>query len=70
MTIGETSFQRLLHWLDLDQRAAAEEYCKLHLILVHYFEWNDCYEYLADEVLDIVASKISQTALFLSVVQK
>lgn len=56
----QEAFEKLLRWLDPDRDKAGEKYGKIHLRLIRIFScrgYCDA-EALADETVDVVASKI------------
>lgn len=57
---GPEAFGKLLAWLDPDRDKGAEKYHKIHLRLVRVFAAKGCAEAedLADETLNVVASRI------------
>jgi DNA-directed RNA polymerase specialized sigma24 family protein len=59
--IDETSFGRLLEWLDDDPSVSAEVYRRIHHKLILYFSARGCpgAEDLADETIDRVMLKIN-----------
>lgn len=58
--ITEEAFDKLLRWLDPDRDKAGEKYEVIRLRLIGIFSAKGCYdaEDLADETINVVASKI------------
>jgi DNA-directed RNA polymerase specialized sigma24 family protein len=58
--LNESSFQRLLEFLDSDRQRAGERYERIRLKLTRFFEWKGCVpgEEFADETIDRVAKKL------------
>jgi hypothetical protein len=56
----QEAFDKLLRWLDSDRDKAGQKYEKIHLRLIRIFSSRGCCdaEALADETVDVVASKI------------
>jgi DNA-directed RNA polymerase specialized sigma24 family protein len=54
------AFDRLLRLFHEDRQQAGEEYERLRLVLIHFFQWRRCadVEELADEVLNRVALQL------------
>jgi DNA-directed RNA polymerase specialized sigma24 family protein len=60
-TLTEESFSRFLAFLAPDRELAGQQYEKLHLLLVKFFDWQGAHfpEECADETLNRVARKLT-----------